>query len=114
MQRDNLSLEPADPLARRLIATLDAGWGTKPMWNPFLRPISQKFPENFREDRGASMDNIVNVLRYRGLLCYNKGAGAHATLCTCVYKDDHRCVCLDPAYGLVELSGSQPPANAPK
>lgn len=110
-----------------------------------FRAISQKFPENFKEDsRGASMDNIVNVLRYRGVHCYNnydygsggvwpylytyahefsptivyiswgKGAGAHATLCTWVYKDDHRCVFLDPAYGLVELAGSQLPAYTPK
>jgi hypothetical protein len=105
-----------------------------------FRAMSQKFPENFKEDRGASMDNIVNVLRYRGIHCYNNydygsggiwpylynyakdttpvivyiswgpGAGAHATLCVYVYKSDQKCIFLDPGYGLVELDGSQLPA----
>jgi hypothetical protein len=34
-----------------------------------FRQISQRFPENFKEDRGASMDNVVNVLRSRGIHC---------------------------------------------
>jgi Papain-like cysteine protease AvrRpt2 len=105
-----------------------------------FRAMSQKFPENFKEDRGASMDNIVDVLRYRGTHCYNNynygsggvwpylytyakdttpvivyiswgpGAGAHATLCVYVYKSDQKCIFLDPGYGLVELDGSQLPA----
>ena len=109
-----------------------------------FRDISQRFPGNFKEDNGASMDNIVDVLRYRGVPCYDnhdygsggvwpylyayaretsppivyiswgKGAGAHATLCTWVYKDDWNCVFLDPIYGLVELKGSQLPAYTPK
>ena len=104
-----------------------------------FRQISQKFPENFKEDRGASMDNIVNVLRSRGVHCYDnydygaggvwpylyayakdatpvivyiswgKGNGAHAALCVYVYKKDQRCVFLDPGYGLVEFAGSQLP-----
>ena len=43
-----------------------------------FRAISQRFPANFKEDRGASMDNIVDVLRYRGVHCYDNydyGAG---------------------------------------
>jgi hypothetical protein len=52
-----------------------------------FREISQKFPGNFKEDRGASMDNIVDVLRSRGIHCY----------------DNHD-------YGLVEFAGSQLPA----
>jgi hypothetical protein len=105
-----------------------------------FRDISQKFPENFKEDRGASMDNIVDVLRFRGIHCYDnkdygagglwsylyayakdsspvivyiswgKGNGAHATLCVNVYKSDQKCIFLDPAYGLVEFAGSQLPA----
>jgi len=105
-----------------------------------FRDISQRFPGNFKEDRGASMDNIVDVLRSRGVQCYDnhdygaggvwpylyayakdaspvivyiswgKGNGAHATLCVYVYKNDQKCVFLDPAYGLVELAGSQLPA----
>jgi len=104
-----------------------------------FRQISQSFPENFTEDCGASMDNIVDVLRYRGILCYDnndygaggvwpylytyakdtspvivyiswgKGLGAHATLCVYVYKSDQKCIFLDPCYGLVELAGSQLP-----
>lgn len=106
-----------------------------------FRDLSQRFPENFKEDyEGASMDNIVDVLRNRGIHCYDnhdygsggvwpylyayaketspvityiswgKGLGAHATLCVCVYQSDQKCVFLDPAYGLVELTGSQLPA----
>lgn len=105
-----------------------------------FREISQKFPGNFKEDRGASMDNIVDVLRSRGIHCYDnndygaggvwsylyayakdtspaivyiswgKGNGAHAALCVNVYKSDQKCIFLDPAYGLVEFAGSQLPA----
>jgi Papain-like cysteine protease AvrRpt2 len=105
-----------------------------------FRQISQKFPENFKEDRGASMDNITNVLRDRGIHCYDNhdygaggvwpylyhyakdispvivyiswgaGNGAHATLCVHVYKSDQKCIFLDPGYGLVELSGSVLPS----
>jgi hypothetical protein len=105
-----------------------------------FRSISQKFPGNFQEDSGTSMDNVVDVLRYRGIHCYDnhdygaggvwpylytyakdaspvivyiswgKGNGAHATLCVHVYKEDQKCIFLDPGYGLVELAGSQLPA----
>lgn len=105
-----------------------------------FRDISQKFPENFKEDRGASMDNLVEVLRYRRVPCYankdygaggvwsylyayakdtspvivyilwGEGQGAHAALCVHVYKSDHKCIFLDPGYGLVEFVGSQLPA----
>lgn len=104
-----------------------------------FRAISQQFPENFQEDRGASMDNIVKVLRHRGVHCYDNhdygaggvwsylyayakdttpiivyiswgaGNGAHAALCVNVYKSDQKCIFLDPGYGLVEFPGSQLP-----
>ena len=102
-----------------------------------FRAISQRFYGNFTEADGTSMDNVVEVLRYRGIHCYNnydygaggvwpylyyyakdispviayiswgKGNGAHATLCVYVYKSDQKCIFLDPGYGLVELRGSQ-------
>ncbi|OAI17375.1 hypothetical protein A1359_06025 [Methylomonas lenta] len=105
-----------------------------------FRDISQKFPQSWKEDTGASMNNLVKVLRYRGIHCYDnydygaggvwpylytyandatpiivyiswgKGNGAHATLCVYVHKSDQKCIFLDPAYGLVELSGSKLPA----
>ena len=105
-----------------------------------FRELSQRFPESFQEDRGASMDNVVNVLRSRGVHCYDnndygaggvwpylyayakdtspaivyiswgKGNGAHAALCVAVYKNDQKCIFLDPSFGLVEFAGSQLPA----
>jgi hypothetical protein len=105
-----------------------------------FRQLSQKYPEKFAEDRGASMDNVASVLRERGVQSYGsrdyasggvwsylyayardaspviayiswgKGNGAHAALCVHVYKNDQKCIFLDPAYGLVELAGSQLPA----
>jgi hypothetical protein len=104
-----------------------------------FRQISQRFPDNFQQDSGASMENVASVLRARGIHCYDSHdygaggvwpylytyakdtspaivyidwgptAGAHATLCAYVYKSDQKCVFLDPFYGLVELSGSQLP-----
>jgi hypothetical protein len=104
-----------------------------------FRSISQRFPGNFKEDDGTSMGNVAEVLRSRGIHCYDnhdyggggiwpylyayasdkspaicyiswgKGRGAHATVCIQVYKSDQKCVFLDPGYGLVEFSGSQLP-----
>ena len=109
-----------------------------------FRAISQRFPENFQEDRGASMENVVNVLRSRGIHCYDNydygsgavwsyiyayakdatpiivyinwgpGNGAHATLAIHVYKDNQKVVFLDPAFGLVEMTGSSLPAYTPR
>ena len=104
-----------------------------------FRSLSQRFPESWNENRGASMDNVVQMLRYRGLHCYDSydyGAGgvwpylyayandnapvithidwgvnkgAHAILCVHVYKSDQKCIFLDPFYGLVENTGSNLP-----
>lgn len=83
-----------------------------------FRDISQKSPQSWKEDTGASMHNLVKVLHYRGIHCYDnydygaggvwpylyayakdstpiivyiswgKGNGAHATLCVYVHKSD--------------------------
>ena len=104
-----------------------------------FRQISQKFPGNFQEDDGTSMDNVAKVLRYRGINCYNsydygaggvwpylynyakdatpvvvhiswgKGRGAHCAVCVYVYKSDQKCIFLDPFYGLVELGAYELP-----
>ncbi|MCP5098552.1 MAG: hypothetical protein GY943_23630 [Chloroflexi bacterium] len=108
------------------------------------RNLSYYYPENFEEDRGASMDNLVDVLRFRGIHCYDHyefgaagvwpylytyakdaspviayiswgtGRGAHATLGVYVYKNDHQCIFLDPGYGLVELNAKQLPSYTVK
>jgi ABC-type bacteriocin/lantibiotic exporter with double-glycine peptidase domain len=101
------------------------------------RAISQKYEGRFQEDTGSSLSNLASILRERGVPCYDAynfggGAvwsylyayakdatpaichvqwakGAHFVVCIKVYKDNHRCVFLDPFYGLVEVVGSKLP-----
>ncbi len=101
------------------------------------RAISQRYEGRFEEDTGSTLPNLASILRERGVPCYDAGyfgggavwsylyayakeatpaichvswaKGGHFIVCIHVYKDDHRCVFLDPFYGVVEVVGEKLP-----
>lgn len=101
------------------------------------RELSQRYPGAFEEDSGTSIANLPPILRARGIQSYDAGnfggagiwpylyayakdatpaivhvqwaSGAHFVVCVKVYKDNQRCVFLDPFYGVVEAAGSNLP-----
>jgi Peptidase C39 family len=102
-----------------------------------VRKLSQKYPGRFTEEQGTNVKNLVYVLRDEGIKCYDAlcadaaavwsylyayakdntpvivhiswGNGGHFAICPYVYKNDWRCIFLDPWYGLVEIGGAQLP-----
>jgi hypothetical protein len=103
-----------------------------------VRQLSQKYPGKFTENGGTDMGNLVNILREENIKCYDlttvqpasvwsylyqyandntpvivhiswTPTGGHFAVCVCVYKNDQKCIFLDPWFGLVEISGSQLP-----